>query len=266
MSNNGTYRQTSEKYPVMDVIAVAVAVDNTQGLVKAGCGRRSTETEQTVYDNRTVALHTLRNMYGRGSNNTDDFPIVLPTDTDREQAQEIFDHFAEIIVMAKLSDSLTNTTRTGRKSDYNLVLSEIFAAKVVDSSKELAMIVSLPNSRRVSDRRALMSEFHAANRTNGYVGELNARVKLSGHVMDVKYVPQHGRYSKQKSRIHFATVLTTENKIVSFMMNDKLSNLADRIVDTDITFVGTVKEHEISVHTQCQYTLLNRIKIDPSVN
>jgi hypothetical protein len=171
-----------EKYPVMDVIAVAVAVDNTQGLVKAGCGRRATETEQTVYDNRTVALHTLRNMAGRRSNNTDDFPIVLPTDTDREQAQEIFDHFAEIIVMAKLSDSLTNTSRTGRKSDYNLVLSEIFAAKVVDSSKELAMIVSLPNSRRVSDRRALMSEFHAANRTNGYVGELNARVKLSGHV------------------------------------------------------------------------------------
>jgi hypothetical protein len=261
MSYNGQYRRTHEKYPIMDVIAVAVAVDNAQGFVKSGRGRKNA-TGQPVYDNRTVSLHTLRYMHRKSINPESLVSVIMPTDADREQAQEIFDHFAEIIVMAKLSDTLTSRTRDGRKNEFTLTLSEIFAAKMADTSKELAMVVSLPNSRRVSEKRAIMSEFYGANRANGYVGTLKARVKLSGRVMDVKYVPQRGRYGKRSPRIHFATVMTTENKIVSFMMNDKLSGLADKIDGTDITFVGTVKEQEINVHTLCQYTLLNRLKIE----
>jgi hypothetical protein len=264
--NGGQYRRTRENYPIMDAIAVAVAVDNAQGFVKAGGGSAASTAEQTVYDNRTVALHTLRNMSGRGSNNASDFPIVLPTDADREQAQEIFDHFAEIIVMAKLSDTLTTRTRDGRKNDFNVTLSEMFTTKVSDISKELAMVVSLPNSRRVSDRRAIMSAFYDANRANGYVSKLKARVKLTGRVMDVKFVPHRGRYGRKNEQIHFATVMTTDNKIVSFMMNNRLSRLANKIVDTDITFVGSVKEQGINVHTQCQYTLLNSIRIDQPDN
>jgi hypothetical protein len=260
MTYHGKYRQSKEKFPIMDVIAVAVAVDRAQGLVKAGEGRPNLKTGIPLYDNRTVALHTLRAMSQYRDLHEGTSPIILPTDTDRQQAQEIYEHFAEIIVMGKLSDSLTITTRDGRKNDFNLILSEIFAAKVADSSKELAMIVSLPNSRRVSEKREIMSEFYAANPANGYVGTLKARVKLSGRVMDVKRIPRCRTGRNQV--IHLATVLTTENRIVSFMMNDKLADIAYKIDGTDITFVGKVKEQEINIHTNCQYTLLNSIKFD----
>jgi hypothetical protein len=260
MSSYGQYRPTRETYPVMDAMAVAVAINNAQGFVKAGKGSYNTEKSLRTEDNRTVALRTLRVMSGvKNEINADGNPdtVIFPTETDRQQAQEIYDHFSEIIVMAKLSDMLVVTSKDGRKNDYNKNLNAIFTAKSTDVSKELAMIVSLPNARSVSDKRAKMAEFYSANRENGYIGEFKARVNLTGHVIDVKYVPRH--------LIHLVTILTTENKIVMFIMNNKQSDAARRMVGTDVTFIGTVTKQEVNMHTGSQYTMLNRIRfIDPN--
>lgn len=253
----GNYRQTRETYPLKDALAVAVAVDRIQGFVKSGQGFFDQETETRVDDNRSTALRVLRAMNDRGKGSSDEVTELekfKPTSDDYAAGQEIFSHFDEILVMDKLSDDLVKQGRDGRVNDFNLQLSQMFSKDEVDVNKELAMLVSLPNSRRISAKREEMDNFYRENRSQGYIGEMKQRLKISGRVIDVKFIPRHA--------IYLATVYTTDNKLAKFFMNDKLSDVAKRIVNTDLTFVGTVKKQEVNDFTGCQETMFNRVKID----
>jgi len=243
----------------MDALAVAVAVDRVQGFVKSGQGFYDPETEIHVGDNRSTALAVLRVM----NQSLDGNALIaecsaetkfIPTDEDRAKAQEIFLHFDEILVMDKLSDDLVKQGTDGRINDFNLHMSQMFAKDEIDVTKELAMLVSLPNSRRVSEKRIEMEEFYNKNRENGYVGNIKSRLKLAGRVIDVKFIPRHG--------VHLTTVHTTDGKLVKFFMNENLRDLAENINGQNITFMGTVKKQEVNSYTGCQETMVNRVKID----
>lgn len=251
------YRPTKEQYPLMESMAVAVAVDRDQGFVKSGNGYYDHELEKAVEDNRTVALRTLRVMNGNVNSKDQDgneVHIVVPTDEDRERAQEIVNYFDQVLLMDKLGDNLVKRGTDGTVNDYNLQLSKLFDKKTIDVNKELAMIVSLPNSRRIADKRDQMNEFFSKHKDKGYISEVKQRVKVNGRVVDVKYIPRHS--------IHLATIVTADEKIGRFFMNDKLSDLAKSINGKDVTFVGTVKKQEINPHTGCQETVFNRVKFD----
>jgi hypothetical protein len=238
----------------MDVLSVAVAIDKAQGFVKSGRGYKNKDTEQRVDDNRTTALRTLRALYKDTDPATDSndipFKLFVPTAADREHAQEIMDHFGEIVVLAKLGDSLEYTCKDGRKNNFNVSLDRIFRTGECDVNKELAMIVSLPNSLRVSTKRATMADFYNTNATNGYIGDIKQRVKVTGFVMDVKYIPRH--------KVFLTTVKTTEGKIANFMMTNDHNNIAG----SDITFLASVKKQEINEHNGAQYTMFNRVVIE----
>jgi hypothetical protein len=249
------YTRTKETYPVMDALAVAVAVDRVQGFVKSGQGYYDQEAENRIDDNRNAALVTLRVMNNKmPADQHPDAAKFKPTSDDYAKATEIFNHFDEILVMDKLADALIKQGKDGRINDYNLQMSQMFDKSEIDANKELAMIVSLPNSRRISAKRIEMSNFYRDNSMKGYIGDTKERLKISGRVKDIKYIPKYG--------IHLATVYTTEGKLAKFFMNDKMSETAKRIVDTDITFVGTVKKHEVNDFTGCQETMFNRVKLN----
>jgi len=249
------YKRTIESYPLMDALATAVAVDRIQGFVKSGRSYYDQETENRVDDNRQTVMLTLRVMNGKMPE--DQHPIAVkfkPTADDYAKATEIFNHFDEILVMDKLADDLIKQGKDGRINDFNLQMSNLFSKDTVDVNKELAMVCSLPNSRRISAKRIEMSNFYRDNSMKGYIGIAKERLKISGRVKDIKYIPKYG--------IHLATVYTTEGKLAKFFMNDKMSETAKRIVDTDITFVGTVKKHEVNDFTGCQETMFNRVKLN----
>lgn len=253
----GKYRPTRETYPVMEALAVAVAVDREQGFVKSQQGFYDPDTDTRVDDNRTVTLRTLRAMKtGEVEKDQEGNPryTVVPEQADYARAQEIFDYFDQVLLMDKLGDNLVKTGTDGRVNDYNLNLSQMFDRGETDVNKELAMLVSLPNSRRVADKREEMDAFYASHKTNGYIGEVKQRLKITGRVMDVKFIPRHA--------IHLATLVTPEGKLVKFFMNDKQSDIAKGIEGTEITLVGTVKKQEINTFTGCQETVINRIKFE----
>lgn len=253
----GTYRPTKETYPLMEALAVAVAVDRDQGFIKSGQGYYDTEREVAINDNRSVALTTLRVMNDKlkeVDSEGNRLHVVRPEQEDYDRAQEIFSYFDQVLLMDKMGDNLVKQGADGVVNDYNLQLSQMFDRAEVDINKELAMLVSLPNSRRIADKREQMEAFYAAHRENGYIGELRQRLKLAGRVMDVKFIPRHA--------IHLATVMTEEGKLAKFFMNDKLSDIAKSINGKDIVFTGTVKKQEINSHTRCQETVFNRVKIE----
>lgn len=256
--------QPAETYPLMEALAVAVAVDRAQGFVKSKQGFFDEETKTYTADNRNTAARSLRVMAGKEEEFPEQDPehmrystlsrVFRPTDEDYQEAQAIFSYFDEILVMDKLGDDLVKVGKDGRQNDFNLVLSEMFERGTVGINKDLAMLVSLPNSRRIGQRREEMEEFHRNNSENGYIGELRKRMKLSGRVMDIKYIPS--------AQIHLATVFTTENKIAKFFMNDRLSEMVKNLDGQDITFTGTVKKQEVNNFTGCQETMFNRVKIE----
>lgn len=252
----GTYRPTAERYPVLEALAVAVAVDREQGFVKSGQGYYDPETEKHVIDNRTLALRTLRSMNGRPDVDSDGVPMhgVEVTDADRENAEEIFNYFDQICLMDKMADTLVKQGKNGQVNDYNLILSQMFDRGEADVNKELAMISSLPNSRRMAEKRDQMDRFYQEHQNCGYIGDVKQRIKITGEVKDVKYLPKHN--------IHLAVMLTDAGKIAKFFMNDKLSTVAKTITGQTITLVGTVKKQEVNPHTGCQETMFNRVKIE----
>lgn len=260
MYKTGTYRPTSEKYPVMDALAMAVAVDHGQGFVKAGNGSYDPDTQTHTRDNRTVVLTSLRYASGKltekdetGKSIHDEHVIYTPSEDDWMSAKEIFNYFDQILIMEKMADTLVKQTANHGLNTYNLDLSRIFDSGMVDVNKDLAMIVSLPNSRRIASRREEMEKFYLEHQNRGYIGEIRQRLKISCHVMDVKYLPRH--------KIHLVTMVTDEGKVGKFFMGEKLANVAVDLAGKDFEFVGTVKKQEINPHTGCQETVFNRVKV-----
>lgn len=244
MTTNIKYRATREQYPLMEVLALAVTVDRMQGFVKSGNSHYDLETDTRTNDNRTVVLNALRGGEERA--------MFVVTDEDRIHAETIFNYFDQVLLMDKISDNLVK--KMGDKvNDYNLHLSKIFESGNVDVNKELAMLVSLPNSYRVAQVRDDLEQFYRKNSRNGYVGEVKQRIKISGLVKDVKYIRSHS--------IYLATVFTTDSKIVKFFLNEGLADIANSINGTHVEMVGTVKKQEINPITDCQETLMNRVKI-----
>lgn len=254
---HGTYRPTRETFPVLDALAVAVAVDRSQGFIKSQQGYYDPDTDTRVDDNRVVVLRTLRAQAGKDVEKDSQgrqLYTILPTAEDHASAQEIFEYFDQVLLMDKMADALVKQSTDGRVNDFNLLMSQMFDKGEVDVNKELAMLVSLPNSRRIAVKREEMETFYDTHKMNGYIGDVKQRLKITGKVMDVKFIPRHA--------IHLATVVTAEGKLAKFFMNDKMSDLAKSIRGKDITLVGTVKKQEMNTFTGCQETVFNRIKLE----
>jgi len=257
MGRPGTYRPTTEKYPLLEALAVAVAVDRAQGFIKSQNGFFDNESGKSVNDNRTAALQTLRVLNGKLESvdkEGNELEVFRPTEDDRKDAGEIYDFFDQKLLMAKMADELVKFGKDGSVNRFDEDMARIFGLGTVDINRDLAMIVSLPNSRRIAENRDAMDKFYASHRHNGYIGEIRQRLKITGKVMDVKFIPRHS--------IHLATLVTDEGRIAKFFMNDKLSDIAKKINGEEITFIGTVKKQEVNEHTKCQETMFNRVKFE----
>jgi hypothetical protein len=252
--------KSQETYPLMEAIAVAVAVDAAQGFVKSGKSFYDNANDIRILDNRQRALASLRAMASNAAGLVDDSKniapvdyVVIPTPSDYAKAADILSHFNDILVVEQLYQGIDTRDMNDRTKSFNLELLAIFNNGMVDTGKDLAITCSLPNSRRVSDAREVMRKFYNAHRTQGFIGNVKERPKITGKVLDVKYIPTQ--------KLYIITVFTTDSKFAKFFMAERKSIMPTIKADSDITFVATVKKQEVNSFTGCQETLFNRAKI-----
>ena len=222
----------------MEVLTLAIAVDETQGFIKSGYGYYDHENEKEILDNKTTISRVL--------NNYPDAPQIKITDEHRQRAQELKDYFDGVIVMKKL---------TGDVNGFEDSVGKIINGNEVDNYG-VSVLASLPNSLRIQKQRDDMDEFYDNLRNvSEYVGSTGKRSRFKLFIKDVKYIAKYN--------IHLVTCVEGEQNLVKFFWN-KDPDVSDLIVGKTMTVTGFVKEQSISKFSKCKETVINRVKITES--
>jgi len=227
-----------KRFEIMEVLTLAIAVDETQGFIKSGYGYYDHENEKEILDNKTTISRVL--------NNYPDAPQIKITDEHRQRAQELKDYFDGVIVMKKL---------TGDVNGFEDSVGKIINGNEVDNYG-VSVLASLPNSLRIQKQRDDMDEFYDNLRNvSEYVGSTGKRSRFKLFIKDVKYIAKYN--------IHLVTCVEGEQNLVKFFWN-KDPDVSDLIVGKTMTVTGFVKEQSISKFSKCKETVINRVKITES--
>jgi len=227
-----------KRYDIMEVLTLAIAVDEAQGFIKSGFGYFDHKNDVEVLDNKT----TIARMLGDHPNP----PKVKITNKHRKQAQELKEYFDGVIVMKKL---------TGSVNGFEDSVGKIINGTEVDNYG-VSVLASLPNSLRIQKQRDEMDDFYENMRTDSeYVGATGKRSKFELFVKDVKYIAKYN--------IHLVTCVESGKNLVKFFWN-KDPDVSDLIVGKNMTVTGFVKEQSVSKFSKCKETVINRVKITES--
>ena len=227
-----------KRFEIMEVLTLAIAVDEAQGFIKSGYGYYDHENEKEILDNKTTISRVL--------NNYPDAPQIKITDEHRQRAQELKDYFDGVIVMKKL---------TGDVNGFEDSVGKIINGNGVDNYG-VSVLASLPNSLRIQKQRDDMDEFYDNLRNvSEYVGSTGKRSRFKLFIKDVKYIAKYN--------IHLVTCVEGEQNLVKFFWN-KDPDVSDLIVGKTMTVTGFVKEQSISKFSKCKETVINRVKITES--
>jgi hypothetical protein len=155
----------------------------------------------------------------------------LITDADRKQAKKCRSYMAQSATMSALKDQL---------NEWGEISGKVCAKDTIDSNYDIAIITAMPHSYARSVKREEVDARLA--RCNPILNEVGEKVELSGEVVRSGYSARFGTW--------FISVITERNENVWFGYREGL------IVDSSITFRGTVKRHSNSS------TQLNRVKVE----
>lgn len=224
-----------KKFDIMEVLTLAIAIDDAQGFIKSGYGYYDHLNETEVLDNKSAISRIL--------NNYPEAPVIEVTDEHRTRAQELKDYFDGVIVMKKL---------TGSVNGFEDSVGKIINGDTVDNYG-VSVLASLPNSLRIQKQREDMDEFYDEKRPlSEYVGTPGKRSQFNLFIKDVKYIAKYN--------IHLVSCVEGENNLVKFFWN-KDPDISDMIVGKIMTVTGFVKEQSISKFSKCKETVINRVKI-----
>jgi hypothetical protein len=227
-----------KKYDIIEVMTLAIAVDENQGFIKSGYGYYDVKKETNVYDNKT----TIKNILNETENASD----ITITDSHREQAQELKEYFDSVIVMKKLTGSVNGFEDTvGQLLNHNEV-----------DNYGVSVIASLPNSLRIQKQRDEMEEFYDKMRISSqYVGTVGKRFKFELLIQDIKFIAKYN--------IHLVTGVEGEQNLVKFFWS-KDPDISSILVGKKMSVTGFIKEQSISKFSKCKETVINRVKIQES--
>jgi hypothetical protein len=224
------------EYNVEQVLELAVFVDNAQGFVKSGYGYYDHENEKMIYDNKTTIFNYMSGAEG--------FDMPEITDSVRERAQEIREHFRTNLVAKKLMGTLNNFEDSVMKAVGN---------ETTDNFG-ISVIASLPNSYRVAAKRQGLEDWFDAMRDKSeFVGKIGERMRFAALVKDVKFIAKYG--------IHLVTCVDTDENIVKFFFS-KEPDIAGLLEGKDVILTGKVKTHDVSKFSQCKETVINYVRIE----
>lgn len=224
------------EYSVEQVLELAVFVDNAQGFVKSGYGYYDYENEHMIYDNKTTIFNYMSGAEG--------FDMPEVTDSVRERAQEIREHFRTNLVAKKLMGTLNSFEDSVMKAVSN---------ETTDNFG-ISVIASLPNSYRVAAKRQGLEDWFDAMRDKSeFVGKIGERMRFAATVKDVKFIAKYG--------IHLVTCVDTNDNIVKFFFT-KEPDIAGLLEGKDVILTGKVKTHDVSKFSQCKETVINYVRVE----
>ncbi len=231
----------NESYDLKETLAVACAVFRHQGFIKSNEGYWDPILKIQVSGNRNAVLMTLRRAEGHDIGKDVTFAVE---EQDRNHAEVVFQYFDQRLLMGKIGDNLT---------PYDQDLSRPFETRIVLVRRDLGRIASLPNSYVTAKHREKLQVIYDENKqVGGFVGSPKERLKIEADVVDVKFLP------KQDS--HIITAMTDEQRLVKFFIGSQPSDIASSVENKRITFIGTVRDHEVSSFSGCHETIFNRVK------
>jgi hypothetical protein len=224
------------EYSVEQVLELAVFVDNAQGFVKSGYGYYDHENEHMINDNKTTIFNYMSGAEG--------FDMPEVTDSVRERAQEIREHFRTNLVAKKLMGTLNSFEDSVMKAVGN---------ETTDNFG-ISVIASLPNSYRVAAKRQGLEDWFDAMRDKSeFVGKIGERMRFAATVKDVKFIAKYG--------IHLVTCVDNNDNIVKFFFS-KEPDIAGLLEGKDVILTGKVKTHDVSKFSQCKETVINYVRIE----
>lgn len=231
---NGNYTRSKKvtTWNTDEVIAVAIAVDRTQGFIRSGYGYTD-QSGKEILDNKTAIMHHLM-----------DRNTVEITEQDRADAQALKDHFAGSMTFKKLGGVL---------NDFETAILGLVNKQEV-GTYEVAVAASLPNSLRHSLKRdAVKERLDSLIAVSEPIGTQGKRGQFTLDVVDVTFIKKMG--------IHMVTCIEGDKNVVKFWFS-KDPDMTGIIQGKKITVTGFVKSQGKSKYSNCQETMINRVKVE----
>lgn len=226
-------------YNSIQALELSVYVDDQQGFIKSGFGFYDHTISTTVYDNKSAIINYLKSVT--------DFETMPEISNDqRERAAGIREYFRQSLVAKKLMGTL-NSFEEGVMRAVGTDVCDPFGVSV---------IASLPNSRRVADKRDQLDDWFDSYRDKSeFIGDRGERLRFSALIRDVKFISNYG--------IHLVTCLDDNENIVKFFFS-KEPDISGLLEGKRVTLTGKVKTHAISKFSQCKETVINYVRIQES--
>ena len=229
--------KTNPEFPTLDVIATAIAVDNIQGFVRSGQGYTKVNddgSEEVIKDNKTIVLHSLLNKEGEG---------IKPTTSDREAAVHLIDDVTGRLTMKKLGSNL---------NEFENALMENITAETV-GVYGVALIASIPNTQKHQTKRdTVKDKLDNLISSSEIVGKMKTRNMFTLDIIDITFVKKMG--------IFMVTGLENKKNVVKFWFS-KDPDITGILEGKTVTLAGFVKSQGKSKYSNCQETIINRVKV-----
>ena len=230
--------KTNPKFPTLDVIATAIAVDNKQGFIRSGQGYTKVNddgSEEVMKDNKTILLHSLLNKEGEG---------IKPTTSDREAAVHLVDDVTGRLTMKKLGSNL---------NEFETALMENVTAETV-GVYGVALIASIPNTQKHQTKRdTVKDKLDNLISSSEIVGTMSTRNMFTLDIIDITFVKKMG--------VFMVTGLENKKNVVKFWFS-KDPDISGILEGKTVTLAGFVKSQGKSRYSNCQETIINRVKVE----
>lgn len=230
--------KTNPKFPTIEVIATAIAVDKIQGFVRSGQGYTKVNddgSEEVIKDNKSVLLRSLLNK--------EEEDVIKPTTEDREAAVHLVDDVTGRLTMKKLGGNL---------NEFETALMENVTAETV-GVYGVALIASIPNTQKHQVKRdTVKDKLDNLISSSEVVGTMSTRSMFTLDIIDITFVKKMG--------IFMVTGLENKKNVVKFWFS-KDPDITGILEGKTVTLAGFVKSQGKSRYSNCQETIINRVKV-----
>ena len=219
---------------VVDVMAAAIQVHETQGFIKSGQGytdHSDPENPVIIEDNKSCIVDIIEN------------PKMNFTEEQITKANDLITVINGKLMIKKMTNNLNSFESNVVKS-----LSEANVNKFT-----VSIIASLPHSVNIDKKREEVEDkLSSLKHSSQYLGDRGKRYDLSVEVMDVKFI--------QTSNIYMITTVYAKKDLIKFWWRDQ-PDISSIINGKNIKIRATVNKHELSKYTNAKETMVNRVKI-----
>lgn len=219
---------------VVDVMAAAIQVHETQGFIKSGQGytdHSDPENPVIIEDNKSCIVDIIEN------------PKMNFTEEQITKANDLINVINGKLMIKKMTNNLNSFEANVVKS-----LSEANVNKFT-----VSIIASLPHSVNIDKKREEVEDkLSSLKHSSQYFGDRGKRYDLSVEVMDVKFI--------QTSNIYMITTVYAKKDLIKFWWRDQ-PDISSIINGKNIKIRATVNKHELSKYTNAKETMVNRVKI-----